>query len=75
MGTLIVLGLVGAIIYVGTGILFDIFFRRKWKNGNSIQEFRKWAAENWKEIEAAFEEICEKYLEEQREKGTIVLLT
>lgn len=35
--------------------------------GNSIQEFRKWAAENWEEIEAAFEEICEKYLEEQRE--------
>lgn len=35
--------------------------------GNSIQEFRKWATENWKEIEAAFEEICEKYLEEQRE--------
>lgn len=38
--------------------------------GNSIQEFRKWAAENWKEIEAAFEEICEKYLEEQRENLT-----
>jgi hypothetical protein len=29
MGTLIVLGLVGAIIYVGTGILFDIFFGGK----------------------------------------------
>lgn len=38
--------------------------------GNSIQEFRKWAAENWKEIEAAFEKICEKYLEEQRENLT-----
>lgn len=38
--------------------------------GNSIQEFRKWAAENWEEIEAAFEEICEKYLEEQRENLT-----
>ena len=29
MGTLIVLGLVGAFIYVGTGILFDIFFGGK----------------------------------------------
>lgn len=35
--------------------------------GNSIQEFRKWAAEYWEEIEAAFEKVCEKYLEEQRE--------
>ena len=38
--------------------------------GGSIQEFRKWAAENWKEIEAAYEEACEKYLEEQRENLT-----
>ncbi len=29
MGTLLVLGLIGAIIYVGTGILFDIFFGGK----------------------------------------------
>jgi len=29
METLIVLGLVGAIIYVGTGLLFDMFFGGK----------------------------------------------
>jgi len=39
--------------------------------GTTIEEFRKWAAENWGEIEAAaFEKACEKYFEEQRENLT-----
>lgn len=35
--------------------------------GTSTEEFRKWAADNWEEIEMAFEKALEEYNEETRE--------